>query len=308
MDIAKHFIDEPLEKAVLSQLHITAQGEKVLLRMETEAKEGRLNHFKSKHEITRLEQDLTKWQSLLATCVDEITGRVDREKEALYWNKIHEIQKQIEELRSRQALPTGPGLPDFQMVKEFMAGLLDSWPSYASGLRNRFFKCLIDRVELRGDNEIEATIFWKAGFQQKVVIHRGNRKNDKPWTDGEANILRRLYPSSSIGDVMTALPGRSWHGIQNKARKLRLQRDRQRHPSRVYRHWTVDEERRLKTEYENGTLINVIANDLDHSPYAIQIRVAKLKLKRNKSITLQARKHYNPSSFQESSPTQGRED
>jgi len=45
LDISKHFSDEPLDKAVLSQLQITAQGEKVLLRMESEVKEGRLNVF-----------------------------------------------------------------------------------------------------------------------------------------------------------------------------------------------------------------------------------------------------------------------
>ena len=145
----------------------------------------------------------------------------------------------------------------------------------------------------------------KPDSRQQIIIHRGTRKTDKPWTDGEANILRRLYRSSPIDDVMTALPGRSWHGIQNKARKLHLQRDRQRHSSRVYHYWTADEDSRLKTEYENGTRINVIANDLNHSPYAIQIRVAKLKLKRNKSITGQSQKHYNPTSFQESSPTRG---
>ena len=142
LDIAKHFIDEPLERAVLSQLRISALGEKVLLRMETEAKEGRLKDFKGKHEITRLERDLTKWQSLLATCVDETTGLVNKEREALYWNKIHEVQKQIEELRSRQALSTGPVPPDFQMVREFMAGLPGNWHSYRLRLTQPVFKVL----------------------------------------------------------------------------------------------------------------------------------------------------------------------
>ena len=52
--------------------------------MEAEAKEGRLNHFRSGQEITRLERDLARWQSLLTSCVDDETGRVDKEKETIY--------------------------------------------------------------------------------------------------------------------------------------------------------------------------------------------------------------------------------
>src|SRR5208283_1718522 len=135
------------------------------------------------------------------------------------------------------------------MVREFMGGLQDSWPSYSSTLRNRFLKCLIDRVEIiGGDQEIEATIFWKAGFQQKIVIQRwGIRKvQDKPWSETEIHNLKKLYPSSSFDDVIAKLPGRSWHGIVNKAHRLHLQRDKQRRPSPTYRLWSAEDDMKLK--------------------------------------------------------------
>ncbi len=304
LDISKRYLDEPLEDAVLSQLLISAQGEKVLMRMEAEAREGRLKDTKSKHEITRLEQELTRWQSLLASCVDETTGRIDKEKETLYWDKIHSVQKQIEGLRSRQAISTGPGVPDFQMVREFMAGLQDGWPSYSSTLRNRFLKCLIDRVEIMGgDKEIEATIFWKAGFQQKIVIQRGIRKvQDKPWSETEIHTLKKLYPSSSFDDVIAALPGRSWHGIVNKAQRLHLQRDQKRRSAPTYRLWSAEDDMKLEIEYENGKSVAVIASNLGRSINAIQVRAAKMNLERDKSLVMQKRKDNKPVLFQESSP------
>jgi len=159
-------------------------------------------------------------------------------------------------------------------------------------------------VEIRGDIEIEATIFWKAGFQQQIIIHRrGTRKNiDKPWTEAEIDALKMLYPSSSIYAIMKAIPGRSWHGIANKAQRLHLQRDKKRRPAPTYRLWTTNEDSKLKTEYENGTPVVVIASDLGRSVNGVQVRAAKMRLKRNKSLSGQARKDNNPILFQESSP------
>jgi hypothetical protein len=307
LDIDKRFLDEPLDQAVLSQLRLTAQGEKVLLRMETEAKEGRLHDSKNKQEITRLERDLAKWKSLLASCVDDATGKVDKEKEGLYWNTIHEIQKQIDELNSRQLLQVGPTVPDFRMVREFMAGLSVNWSSFPSALRNRFMKCLIDRVEIRGENEIEATIFWKAGFQQQVIIHRQRRQKNlkiplkNPWTDAEVTILSRRYRTSSAQDMLAALPRHTWHAIKNKAERLQLKRDIKRKRPQNYHLWTVDEDNNLKTEYENGIPVTEIAAHLGRSINAIQVRTAKLKLARDKSVRYKSGEVNGPTLLQQSS-------
>jgi hypothetical protein len=311
LDISKHFLDEPLDKAVLSQSQITAQGEKVLLRMESEVKEGRLNNSKNKHEITRLERDLLKWKSLLAACVDETSGQVDKEKEALYWSTIHEIQKQIEELNSRQSTQSGPVLPDFQMVREFMASLSGNWSSFPSALRNRFMKCLIDRVEIRGDKDIEVTIFWKTGFQQSVFIQRQRVEKSlkKPWTDAEYIMLKGLYQSSSVRDVMAALPGRSWRGIKDKAERLHLKREPRRQHSSNYRLWTAEEDNNLKLEYEKGTKVAMIARDLGRSVAAVQIRAAKFKLMRSNQVSSKSGEDNNPIILQQSSsPCAAREE
>jgi hypothetical protein len=302
LDINGRFLDEPLERAVLSQLCITAQGEKVLMRLEAEAKEGRLNHFKSKQEIARLERDMAKWQLLLVSCVDEATGQVDKEKEALYWDKIHEIKNQIDEISSTQSLSAGPIVPDFGMVREFMSSIPENWASFSHTLRNRFLKCLIDRVEIRGGDAVEATIFWKAGFQQKIIIHRRRpmKSLEKPWTDAEKDTLKTLYPSFSVKGVTAALPGRSWHAITNKAQRLHLRRESRRRPSMNRRPWTAEDDSKLKTEYEKGTKVSALAADFGRSTYAVQVRAAKLRLTRNESVNWQGRDN-KPIYLQESS-------
>lgn len=46
-----------------------------------------------------------------------------------------------------------------------------------------------------GYYDIEATIFWKNGFRQKVLIHRAlsTSKLDVRWTEEEDKVLRIMY-------------------------------------------------------------------------------------------------------------------
>jgi hypothetical protein len=189
------------------------------------------------------------------------------------------------------------------MVREFMAGLSGSWSSFPSALRNRFMKCLIDRVEIRGDGDIEATIFWKAGFQQRGFIQRQRVEKSlkKPWTDAEYIMLKGLYQSSSICDVMAALPGRSWRGIKNKAERLHLKRELRRQRSPNYRLWTAEEDNNLKLEYEKGTTVAMMAMDLGRSKAAVQIRAAKLQLMRSNPVSSKSGEDNNPIVLQQSS-------
>ena len=127
----------------------------------------------------------------------------------------------------------------------------------------------------------------------------------------EANIrieCESCQTSFSFEDVMAALPGRSWHSIANKSQRLHLPRDTKRRPLQNYRLWQAKDERRLKTEYENGVPVAGIASDLGRSVNSIQVRAAKLRLKRNKSLTGLARKDNKPILFQESSSYEGGED
>jgi hypothetical protein len=83
-------------------------------------------------------------------------------------------------------------------------------------------RLIIETVELRGSHDIEATIIWKTGFQQQVVIHRpqSNSKLERRWIKEEDDLLRMMYLSSSADALMAALPNRSRKAIKLRASRL----------------------------------------------------------------------------------------
>jgi hypothetical protein len=89
-------------------------------------------------------------------------------------------------------------------------------------------KALIDRVEIRGTSDIQATICWKAGIRQEVIIHRQMRKRaaERQWTDIELTNIKRLYPAAPRDTLLAAFPGKSWKSIVLKAWRLGLTRKR----------------------------------------------------------------------------------
>ena len=90
--------------------------------------------------------------------------------------------------------------PDIHSVRDFLTNLSYKWDSYPAKLRNRLLKLLIEMVVLKHDRErIEAAIIWKAGFEQRITIHRPLAKGsrDNHWTADEDKLLTMLWPSSS---------------------------------------------------------------------------------------------------------------
>src|SRR4030043_1378939 len=100
---------------------------------------------------------------------------------------------------------------DYARVRDFLKNLYHNWNSCSPTSRNRFLKLIIEAVELKTiDYDIEATIIWKTGFRQKIIIYRprSNSKMEKRWTEEEDGLLKMLYPSASVDTIMAALPSR----------------------------------------------------------------------------------------------------
>jgi hypothetical protein len=75
-----------------------------------------------------------------------------------------------------------------------------------------------------------------------------------------------------------------------------------------YRLWTAEEDKYFKLEYEKGTKIAMIAMDLGRSVAAVQLRAAKLKLKRSNPVSSKSGEDNNPIFLQQSSsPSMERE-
>jgi DNA invertase Pin-like site-specific DNA recombinase len=226
--ISARFLDEPLSRTVVGQLELDPCIEDIISRLEGDASRQRLDEVRDRQQTSRLERQVNNLKALLPCCVDEATGRVDRKKEAYYWEQIREADKQLQELRKRPRVSSALAAPDYAKLRAFLRALPAKWADYSRSSRNRLLKALIDRVELKGQGDIEATVYWKAGFRQMVIIHR-NRSwgaKERLWTDAEDAMLERLFRSSPKEALMAALPRRSWKAIAQKATRLGLTRQR----------------------------------------------------------------------------------
>jgi hypothetical protein len=276
LDITARFLDEPLTAAVVGQLDLTPFAEEVLSKLESDTGNRKLEEIHLKQQITRLEEGIKKWQALLPCCVDSLTGRVDREKEEYYWSRIREAQKQLEEIKVRP-VPGETQNIDYGKVKDFLKGISQNWYTYSCTSRNRLLKLIIEKVEIRGIQDIEATIIWKNGFRQKILIHRppSNSRLESRWTKDEDNLLRMMYPSSSSDVLKAALADKSWKAIRVRASRLKLKRTRG--PNR-WRKWTSEDDERLKLFYRQGMDDIDIAGKLGRSAVSITKRVRDLGL------------------------------
>lgn len=224
--ISARDLDEPLSQAVLGQLELGPCIEDIVSRLEHDASVQRLDQIRDHHEIVRLEKQVTTYKALLPCCVDEVTGKVDRVKEAHYWEQIRAAEQHLQELRNRPVSSEASTQPDYAGVRDFLRKLPVKWRQYSRSSRNRFLRTLIEKVELRGNRDIEATVYRKAGLVQRVLIHRHGTKTltERLWTEAEEDTLRRLFSFSPKTTVLAALPARTWKSISQKAARMKLER------------------------------------------------------------------------------------
>ena len=140
-------------------------------------------------------------------------------------------------------------------------------------------KLIIETVEVRGSDDIEATIIWKNGFQQKVMIHRAtsNSRLENRWTKEEEELLRMMYPLSSADTLIAALSSRSWKAITLRAHRLKLIRKRS--SNSQWRHWTQEDDTQLQHYCQEGMKLQEIAAELARSEYSVMTRIRDKGLK-----------------------------
>ena len=136
--------------------------------MESENTRPRLEEIQNRKQGKKLEEEIKKWQLLLPGCVDSATDRVDRGKRGVLLEANKRSTTTLEKFRTKPVPKEIPDI-DYDKVREFLKGLTKNWNTYSRSLRNRFLKLIIEKVEIRGSEDIEPEFIWKTGFQQKVI-------------------------------------------------------------------------------------------------------------------------------------------
>jgi len=275
MDISHRVLDIPLLEVVLGQLDFTPYADEVMTKLEAEYDAGKAQESYRRRQEAELEQRIRQLKSYL--------GSNDPDREETYWSLIKETQAQLEQLRAQPAPKVHNAPLNIHLVRNLLARIRSDWERYSPTVRNRLLRLFLERVEVHPiKKHIEATIIWKVGLRQSIVIERpeSNGGKEKAWTSGEKEILQALWPSAPRHEVETSLPNRTWKGIQLLARRLGVRRQRVHHPAKVWRPWTREEDARLLELYNRGDTLADIAIKLGRSLAGVACRIRTKNLGR----------------------------
>ncbi len=275
MDISHHVLDIPLLEVVLGQLDFTPYADEVITKLEAENDAGKAQESYQRRQEAELEQRINQLKSYL--------GSNDPDREETYWSLIKETQVQLDQLRARPTPRVLSAPLSIHLVRNLLGRIRSDWERYSPIVRNRLLRLFLERVEVRPiKKHIEATIIWKIGLRQSIVIERpdSNGGKEKAWTSGEKEILQALWPSAPRYEVETSLPNRTWSGIMGLACRLGIRRQRVRQAPEVWRPWTQEEDNGLLECYNRGDLLVDIAAKLGRSEHGVACRIQTKELSR----------------------------
>ncbi len=179
-----------------------------------------------RREVRRLESEIENLRTNLATGV--------MSAEQLRWldTEIRKRMERIKELADLRKQPIGvaigkpmPGKDDIELVRELLANLRKTWQHKRNGLKNALLQLVLDHVTIWADPEtIRATLFWRNGWEQKILINRPGNGPLRYWSDAELKILQKHYETTTKDELLAMLPGRSWKAIRGAAIRQGLSR------------------------------------------------------------------------------------
>ncbi len=257
---------------VLRQLDLTPCAEEVREQLEKETAQGKLAAAQHHHEITELEK---KRENL-----KEYLGCGDKQREEIYWQQYQATEKKLKQLLDNPVSEKVIAAVDIKMVKQFLMNLPDKWQHYSPAVRNRLLGLIIEKVHLQHDTKtIDATVYWKTGFYQRVVIQRAGAPFDKSngWTNEENKLPEKRWPNAPLTAVGEVFPGRTLSAIRNHTRRLGLKRRRKTSSPGIRRPWTSREDTQAREFYRKGASVSEIAIKLNRTQDAVIQRAASKK-------------------------------
>jgi len=281
LDVVAHIVIEPLTKVFLDRFNATAYIDDMLRRAEEKAREDKLEDVGLKQNEKRLKQRIANLRNSL--------GYEDKRKDEILLEEITKAERQLASLQQRLAQEPRKVLLALEIarIKEFLWRLWQKWDKFPNRLKNELLRLFIERVELRHSREsIEATIVWRAGERQTILIQRPKARyaRERRWKEDEDKLLKMLWPSSRPEAILAALPGRSWEGVGQRAFRLGVKRQRTPYLLGASKHWTDEEKAKLTELYESGLPIGDISTELGRGQRAIVSKASILKLKRPREV------------------------
>lgn len=281
LDVASHILIEPLTKVFLERFNPFPYVEAMLRQAEEEMKAGSL-------EGKKLEQDRRQLKQRIANLKRSL-GYEDKRKDEILLEEITKAERDLAALEQRtwESRKRNPTAIDIGRIRDFLWRLWQNWDGYPNRLKNEILYLFIARIELHHERKlIEATIVWKSGERQVILIDRPRAgfATELRWRTEEDNLLKMLWPSSSQEAVLAAFHNRSWKAVSERAARLGVHRVREPYRLGAAKHWTEQEKSELKRLYEGGVPLPEISAQIGREQTAIVGKASVLKLKRPREV------------------------
>jgi len=281
LDMVARIVVDPLTRVFMERFNPTTYVDTILQQAEQEMRQGSLENRKLEQDKRQLKQRIANLKSSL--------GYGDKRKDEILLEEITKAERYLAglEQRAQEEHRTTSKSINIAKVREFLWRLWQNWDTHPNRLKNEILCLFIDRIELRHERKlIEATIVWKSGERQTILIDRPRAKfaRERRWQSDEDKLLKMLWPSSKKEIILAALPDRSWGAIEQRSLRLRLKRKSD--PCRLggSKHWTEEEKSRLTELYQAGISVPDIAAELGRGQNAIISKASGLKLKRPREV------------------------
>jgi hypothetical protein len=217
-------LDEPIAEVVLDRCSFHQYADAVLGQLEGEYDQAVDQARQHKRDLARLEAEIETLKQNLATTRTP-------EQAQIIFDLIDQRTAKKKELADARTSPMGKMLTAAQVasVRAFLANMRTGWAKQPTNLKNELLALLLDRVTvISGSDTIQATITWRSGETQYLVIDRpvGRRGGKTPWTDEDRAWLRDHYPTAPKADIEARFPDRHRTAIRKMAGALGVRRDR----------------------------------------------------------------------------------
>jgi hypothetical protein len=115
-------------------------------------------------------------------------------------------------------------------IHSLLPDIASKWDKLSFAVRLRFVGALVRKVVLSHVAPVwlKVEIHWKSAIGDFIDTGHFKRTaaNKTRWSQEEETILREIYPHADAAEILKALPDRSWDGIQHRANRLNIERER----------------------------------------------------------------------------------
>lgn len=218
----------PFDAIVIERLRALEKADR---NMKDKVKETLEQVYKQQSDdFASIHEQLKGIAVQLQTNAKKIANENDEELEMELRAKRAEllaIQEDLERKKNKLGIIDSP--EEIERLHQLLGNFDAVWPTFDLDQRQRAFSLLINRIEVEvvSPHWLRLAIDWLDAVCPRIdvaYVWKKSPSRGKKFSDGENDIIRWYYPSSSRLEILQLLPERTWDAIQTQATLAQIKR------------------------------------------------------------------------------------